>query len=177
MLLLLLLLLLLWITVDVVVEDDDTYIWVYWSSDHLFQVYYKVRQGLIQNATGITKFYNFITKCDWTRPPDKQGTRLSRLLLLIGFFPDLFVHNNWNISHQTQSSHLSNTILKCLYKRILILPGSWISGLFAHDGCEIKRNCSTIPVPQVSWWVNLFLTVDNVLLFLQKYHRPVSINN
>ena len=70
------------------------------------QVYYKVRQGLLQNATGITKFYNFITKCDWTRPPDKQGTRLSRLLLLIGFFPDLFVHNNWSISHQTQSSHL-----------------------------------------------------------------------
>ena len=30
--------------VVVVVVDDDTYYWVYLSSDHLFQVYYKVRQ-------------------------------------------------------------------------------------------------------------------------------------
>ena len=33
--------------------------WVYLSSDHLFQVYYKVRQVLLQSATAI-----FITKCD-----------------------------------------------------------------------------------------------------------------
>ena len=32
------------IIVVVVVVDDDTYYWVYLSSDHLFQVYYKVRQ-------------------------------------------------------------------------------------------------------------------------------------
>ena len=38
------------IVVDVVV-DDDTYYWVYLSSDHLFQVYYKVRQVLLQSAT------------------------------------------------------------------------------------------------------------------------------
>ena len=31
---------------------------------HLFQVYYKVRQVLLQSATGITKCDNFITKCD-----------------------------------------------------------------------------------------------------------------
>ena len=60
---------------------------------------------------------------------------------------------------------------------LLSLPCGRISGLFAHDGCEIKRNCSAIPVPQVSWWVNLFLTVDNVLLFLRKYHRTVPIDN
>ena len=35
--------------------------WDYWSSDHPFQVYYKVRQLLLQSATA----YNyFITKCD-----------------------------------------------------------------------------------------------------------------
>ena len=38
---------------------DDTYYWVYLSSDHLFQDYYKVRQVLLQNATAF-----FITKCD-----------------------------------------------------------------------------------------------------------------
>ena len=31
---------------------------------HLFQVYYKVRQVLLQSATGITKCDNFITTCD-----------------------------------------------------------------------------------------------------------------
>ena len=35
------------------------YYWVYLSSDHLFQVYYKVRQVLLQSATAF-----FITKCD-----------------------------------------------------------------------------------------------------------------
>ena len=52
------------IIVVVVVVDDDTYYWVYLSSDHLFQVYYKVRQVLLQSATGITKCDNFITKYD-----------------------------------------------------------------------------------------------------------------
>ena len=47
------------IIVVVVVVDDDTYYWVYLSSDHLFQVYYKVRQVLLQSATPF-----FITKCD-----------------------------------------------------------------------------------------------------------------
>ena len=32
------------IIIVVVVVDDDAYYWVYLSSDHLFQVYYKVRQ-------------------------------------------------------------------------------------------------------------------------------------
>ena len=41
------------IVVVVVVVDDDTYYWVYLSSDHTFQLYYKVRQVLLQNATGI----------------------------------------------------------------------------------------------------------------------------
>ena len=43
------------IFVVVVVLDDDTYYWVHLSTDHLFQVYYKVRQVLLQSATGITK--------------------------------------------------------------------------------------------------------------------------
>ena len=47
------------IIVFVVVVDDDTDYWVYLSSDHLFQVYYKVRQVLLQSATAF-----FITKCD-----------------------------------------------------------------------------------------------------------------
>ena len=45
------------IVVVVVVVDDDTYYWVYLYSNHTFQVYYKVRQVLLQNATGITKCY------------------------------------------------------------------------------------------------------------------------
>ena len=52
------------IIVVVVVVHDDTYYWVYLSSNHLFQVYYKVRQVLLQSATGITKCDNFIKKCD-----------------------------------------------------------------------------------------------------------------
>ena len=38
------------IIVVVVVVDDDTDYWVCLSSDHLFQVYYKVRQVLLQSA-------------------------------------------------------------------------------------------------------------------------------
>ena len=40
--------------------------WWYLSSDHIFQVYYKVRKVLLLSATGITKCDNFITKCDRT---------------------------------------------------------------------------------------------------------------
>ena len=41
--------------------STTTNYWDYWSSDHPFQVYYKVRQLLLQSATA----YNyFITKCD-----------------------------------------------------------------------------------------------------------------
>ena len=47
------------IIVVVVVVDDDTNYWFYLSSDHLFQVYYKVQQVLLQSATAF-----FITKCD-----------------------------------------------------------------------------------------------------------------
>ena len=54
---------------------DDTYYWVYLSWDHLFQVYYKVRQVLLQSATAFFKLQSaifcyykvrqlFITKCD-----------------------------------------------------------------------------------------------------------------
>ena len=66
------------IIVVVVVVDDDTDYWVCLSSDHLFQVYYKVRQVLLQSATGITKCDNFITKCDryykvWQYRPSFPG--------------------------------------------------------------------------------------------------------
>ena len=37
--------------VVVVVVYDETYCWVYLSSDYQFQVYYKVRQVLLQSAT------------------------------------------------------------------------------------------------------------------------------
>ena len=51
------------IIVVVVVGDDDTYYWFYLSSDHLFQVYYKVRQVLqsvtilLQSATVSKKIF------------------------------------------------------------------------------------------------------------------------
>ena len=38
---------------------DDTYYWVYLSSDHAFQVYYRVQQVFLQSATAY-----FITKGD-----------------------------------------------------------------------------------------------------------------
>ena len=47
------------IIVVVVVVDDYTYCWVYLSSDHPFQVYYKMRQVLLQSTTAY-----FIAKCD-----------------------------------------------------------------------------------------------------------------
>ena len=54
------------IIVIVVVVDDDTYYWVYLSSDHLFHVYYKVRQVLLQSATAflLQSATSVITKCD-----------------------------------------------------------------------------------------------------------------
>ena len=57
------------IVVVVVVVGNDTYYWVYLSSDHPFQVYYKVRQLiLLQNATILEYKVRFIgiTKCDRT---------------------------------------------------------------------------------------------------------------
>ena len=50
-----------WIVV--VVVDDDTYYWVYLSSDHPFQVYYKVRQVLLQ-VWQVLESATIITKCD-----------------------------------------------------------------------------------------------------------------
>ena len=55
------------IIVVVVIVDDDTDYWVYLSSDHLFQVYYKVRQVLLQSATAFFYYkvrWSVITKCD-----------------------------------------------------------------------------------------------------------------
>ena len=55
------------IIVVVVVVDDDTYCWVYLSSDHLFQVYYKVRQRFLLQSTIVCYCkvrLTGITKCD-----------------------------------------------------------------------------------------------------------------
>ena len=57
------------VVVVVVVVGNDTYYWVYLSSDHPFQVYYKVRQLiLLQTATILEYNVRFIgiTKCDRT---------------------------------------------------------------------------------------------------------------
>ena len=57
------------VVVVVVVVGNDTYYWVYLSSDHPFQVYYKVRQLiLLQTATILEYKVRFIgiTKCDRT---------------------------------------------------------------------------------------------------------------
>ena len=66
--------LLVFVIIIVIVVVDDTCYCVYWSSDHLFQVYYKVWQLLLQSATAyfITKYYGLllqsativITMCD-----------------------------------------------------------------------------------------------------------------
>ena len=59
----------------VVVLDNDTYYWAHLSSDHPFQVYYKVRQFifitecnglLLQSATALLlqSAASVITKCD-----------------------------------------------------------------------------------------------------------------
>ena len=57
------------IIIIAVVVGNDTYYWVYLSSDHPFQVYYKVRQLiLLQTATILEYKVRFIgiTKCDRT---------------------------------------------------------------------------------------------------------------
>ena len=57
------------VVVVVFVVGNDTYYWVYLSSDHPFQVYYKVRQLiLLQTATILEYKLRFIgiTKCDRT---------------------------------------------------------------------------------------------------------------
>ena len=58
------------VAVVVVVVGNDTYYWVYLSSDHPFQVYYEVRQLiLLQTATILEYKVRFIgiTKCDRTK--------------------------------------------------------------------------------------------------------------
>ena len=58
------------VAVVVVVVGNDTYYWVYLSSDHPFQVYYEVRQLiLLQTATILGYKVRFIgiTKCDRTK--------------------------------------------------------------------------------------------------------------
>ena len=68
------------IIIIVVAVGEDTYYEVDLSSDYPFQVYYKMRQVLLQcvtalfitncdglllqSVTGVTKWDNFITKCD-----------------------------------------------------------------------------------------------------------------
>ena len=47
----------------VVIFDDDTYYWVYLSSEHLFQVYTKYDGLLLQSVTAFAKF-GVITKWD-----------------------------------------------------------------------------------------------------------------
>ena len=55
---------------------SDTYYWVYLSSDHLFQVYYKVRQVLqnatilLQSAIGITKWGDYYGKVRQIKPSE-----------------------------------------------------------------------------------------------------------
>ena len=124
------------IIIDViVVVDDDTYYWVYWSSDYPFQVYYKVRplfyykvaqvlieckmQQVSQSATILLQSATEQGLQISSHDLGREGSRKARhaiktVTASTGFFPDLFVHNYWRISHQTQSLHLSNTILKCL---------------------------------------------------------------
>ena len=66
-LLIIIIIIIIIIIVVVVVVGDDTDYWVYLSSDHLFQVYYKVRQVLLQSATAFFYYkvrWSVVTKCD-----------------------------------------------------------------------------------------------------------------
>ena len=56
------------IAVVVIFVDDDTYYWVYLSSDRPFQVYYKVRQVLLQSAT-------VLSLCSLFEPREQPGTK------------------------------------------------------------------------------------------------------
>ena len=55
---------------------SDTYYWVYLSSDHLFQAYYKKRQVLqnatilLQSAIGITKWGDYYGKVRQNKPSE-----------------------------------------------------------------------------------------------------------
>ena len=53
--------------VVVVVVNDDTYYWVCWSSDHQFQVYYKVRLTVTTRCDSsfcYKVYWSVITNCD-----------------------------------------------------------------------------------------------------------------
>ena len=56
------------IAVVVIFVDDDTYYWVYLSSDRPFQVYFKVRQVLLQRAT-------VLSLCSLFEPREQPGTK------------------------------------------------------------------------------------------------------
>ena len=75
----------------VAVVDDDTYYRVYMSSDHTFQVYYKVRQLiLLQSATAflLQSAATVITKRDRYYKV-RQNTVLSKVIFffLLRFYP------------------------------------------------------------------------------------------
>ena len=68
---------------------------VYLSSDHPFQDHCKVRQVLLQSATGITKYENFITKCDRTYPRVlNDESRYSQVKKIYGFKISSYITNN-----------------------------------------------------------------------------------
>ena len=106
----------------VVVFDDDTYYWVYGqSSDHPFQVYYKVgrvyykvRQSVITKCDSF-----FITKCDrcykvqrLLQSVTEHGSRISRLKSkALGFFRHLgtILDHVWDSLNSNQRNPLSQS--------------------------------------------------------------------
>ena len=63
------------IVVVVVGVDNDTYYWVYLSSDRPFQVYYKVRQVLLQSATILLQRATVLSLCSLFEPREQPGTK------------------------------------------------------------------------------------------------------
>ena len=63
------------IIITVVVVDYDTYYWVYLSSDRPFQVYYKVRQVLLQSATILLQSATEHSLCSLFEQGEQPGTK------------------------------------------------------------------------------------------------------
>ena len=88
------------------VVNNDTYYWIYLSSDHPFQVYYEVRQEFLQSATSVIKKCDgVITKCDrcykmrrLLQSAKEHGVHVHYLLHSI-WFSMTFISENYALSY------------------------------------------------------------------------------
>ena len=99
------------VVVVVVVVDDETYCWVFLFSDHQFQVYYEVRQVLLQSATAY-----FITRCDGLLLQSATERTCPVFILTKCSFPKSTAQQVLKISRLMTTTYLLSILASLLHK-------------------------------------------------------------